>query len=149
MPDQPDDQFPAPLPSADDQPTQGDRGDGGRFAQGNQFRFPPGKSGNPGGRKPAFWTLLEKLAWEVVEKDPKQRTALELAFRAQFGTAFKGGSAGVQALEKILDRLYGRVPIRLKPELDEDGEVSMTDLRIRVYRGGPISKKPDGEKLPE
>lgn len=70
-------------------------------------RFPPGVSGNPGGRKKKVITeAYEELAELACPEDPEKRTYAKLAALGQFKSAIKGKT---DAIKEITDRIEGPV----------------------------------------
>ncbi len=78
---------------------------GGWFAKGNQYRFNPGQSGNPGGRPKT--KLITQAYRELLEQlDPKERKTLaQKLARKAVQQALKGNLA---ALKEITDRTEGK-----------------------------------------
>ena len=72
--------------------------------------FQKGQSGNPrgGSRRGRLADILLRQLSELVEGDPKQRTAAEVIIRALIREAMRGN---VRAMEICLERVDGKTPL--------------------------------------
>ena len=131
----------------EDPPEERDGVRGRPFEPGNQWRFPPGVSGNPAGRPKGVSSVVRELLEEIPKDDPDKRTRLLTLFQSMYVDA-RGGieervvgegtearivrirrRGSVQHARELLDRGFGRVPIAIKPVVDDDPE-SLAGIQI-------------------
>lgn len=89
--------------------------------------FQKGQTGNPRGRsrRGRLADLLFQQLSEVVEGDPKQRTAGELVMRAVIREAIKGN---VRAAELCLERVDGKMPLPVTAMTPEEAAECLGEM---------------------
>jgi uncharacterized protein DUF5681 len=89
--------------------------------------FQKGISGNPrgGSHRGRLANLLFQQLNEMVEGDPKQRTAAELVVRALIKEAIKGN---VRAAEICLERVDGKMPLAVNVMTREEAAERLGEM---------------------
>ena len=89
--------------------------------------FQKGQSGNPrgGSHRGRLADLLFRQLSELVEGDPKQRTAAELVVRALIKEALKGN---VRAMEICLERVDGKMPLPVNMMSREEAAECLAEM---------------------
>ncbi len=111
--------------------------------------FPKGVSGNPRGasRRARLVHLLNQQLNEIVDGDPKGRTAGELVMRALIKEAMRGN---VRAAEICMDRIDGKVPQTTAKLTHEQAAQTLADMLgvdvAELLAGNP--GEPDEHKEP-
>jgi len=121
---------------------RGGNGSGRPFEPGNPWRFRPGQSGNPSGRRasadaPAkYYRVLPDITADLVVKynepcDVKPFAGLGLTFGQVFVlslyiNSIKGKS---KAIEVVTDRIWGKVPLPIKFQVPDEPDEDMRTTR--------------------
>lgn len=116
----------------DDKNAENSGNNSGRFQAGNEYRFQPGQSGNPGGRPKK--TLLSDVHDEMLEEkltDPEFRRQFK---EAQWQKLLAKGVVSAMTLDQVWERTEGKVaqPVRISGDLTVSLADEMRKARERA-----------------
>ena len=89
----------------------------GRFLPGHRFGFQPSQSGNPKGR-PKKELSITSIAKAALEAEPK---LVQQIVKKWLEQVIEGKT---EARRDLLDRLEGRVPVPVQPQVEVQGVVN-------------------------
>lgn len=118
----------------------------GEHLKDHQFR--PGQSGNPNGR-PKGSGILSELRKSLDKKKllgkplPEGKTARELIGEAILYHVIRGNAA---YCKQLLDRIYGRVPLRIEQKVTSDGETLPAEVAEAMLAAGLKAIERQGDK---